>query len=333
MTYFMTFSESMKAIRPSDGLRLRMPTKQGADIEVHLYQSKFRYGASCLAAVPTTPANLAALGLGADHEDPHPWIVPPFGMMRSAFQKGGPFIRDGKLDSIPIDLDKIAVLSGVEAFRPDLGCFVPRRLSDTIAWGTTHPPADRSEWTIKMWVTTVVTRPATEEERNYLLVPWTDFGLGRLDLWLEQYRCWHKGLPIPTELSPPDEDTNYSDTTTHDTTTGLTATVTVLDESAGDDEGKHQLVLECAVGSTLDAHVNTLGYEANGYFLEALAVLWARTHTVTDVWLDPSADRIMILGDPEQITALTDYFLDLGRNFPHLDEAVARAVDAGIELD
>ncbi len=40
MTYFMTFSDSMRAIRPADGLRLRMPTKHGADIEVHLYQSK-----------------------------------------------------------------------------------------------------------------------------------------------------------------------------------------------------------------------------------------------------------------------------------------------------
>lgn len=182
MTYFMTFAESMKAIRPADNLRLRMPTKQGADIEVHLYQSTFRYGASCLVAVPATSANFAALGLGADHEDPHPWIIPPFGIMRNAFKKGGPFIREGKLDAAPIDLDKIAVLRNDATFRPDLGCFIPKYQSDTLPWGKPQHPVDQSEWTIKMWVKTVVTRPATEEERSYLPVPWMDYSLGRLDL-------------------------------------------------------------------------------------------------------------------------------------------------------
>lgn len=35
ITYFMQFDKSMKAIRPSDNTRLRMPTQNG-DIEVHV---------------------------------------------------------------------------------------------------------------------------------------------------------------------------------------------------------------------------------------------------------------------------------------------------------
>lgn len=333
MTYFMTFSESMKAIRPADGLRLRMPTKHGADIEVHLYQSKFRDGPSCLVTVPTTPANLTALGLDADLEYPHSWIIPPFGMLSGAFKKGGPFIRDGKLDSIPIDLNKVAIFDEHEVYRPDLGCFVPEHLSNTLPWGTTPTPLDRSDWKIKMWVTTVVTRPATEEERKYLLVPWTDFNMSRLDLWLEQYRCWHKGLPIPTEISYPDEDPDYSDTVTQSTKTGLTVATTVLDESAGDDAGKHQLTLECAVGSTLDEHVKTIGYEANGYFFEALATYWAKQNNVAGLWMNPTADRITILGAPGQITPLKSHILRLTRHLPRLDEAVTQAAEAGIEFD
>ena len=221
MTYFMTYSESMKAICPSDNLRLRMPTKQGTNIEVHIYQAVFRGSTSSLVAVPANPGNLAALGLDADHDEPRPWIIPPFSLLGRAFSKGGPFIPDGKLSRVPIDLAKTAVLDGHEVFRPDRGCFIPQHQADILPWEAVYRPVDRSEWTIEIWVETVVKRPATDEERNYLLVPWADFGPGYLDLWLEQYRCCHQGLPIPTELREPGDGHDCSDTTVETTGTGL----------------------------------------------------------------------------------------------------------------
>ena len=100
MTYFMQFDESMKAIRPSDNTRLRMPTHNG-DLEVHVYEAKHRSGGASLAAVPRTPENLAVLGLRAEVGQPSDWIIPPFPLLTSAFRKGGPFIRDGKVESVP----------------------------------------------------------------------------------------------------------------------------------------------------------------------------------------------------------------------------------------
>lgn len=134
-------------------------------------------------------------------------------------------------------------------------------------------------------------------------------------------------------MSEPDQDPDFSDSVTETTDSGLKATVTVLDEAAGDDAGKHQLVLECVVGSKLDEHVASLGHEANGYFFETLVTFWARSNEVTGLWLDPTADHVVILGDSGQITPLKSHVFALASDFPTLSEAVNQTEAAGIEFD
>ena len=121
-----------------------------------------------------------------------------------------------------------------------------------------------------MWVSGSAIRPATEEERDYQLIPWTFYPLGFLDLWLEQYRCYHLGFDIPTDVSPPDEDIDHG-AEESESSTGLKMRRVELDESAGELEGQHSVYLQVAAGSELDKAIAASGHEANGYFLEGVA--------------------------------------------------------------
>ena len=165
MTYFMQFDESMKAIRPSDNTRLRMPTR-GGDLEVHVYEAEHRIGGVCLAAVPRTPENLAVLGLGADVGQPSEWIIPPFPLLKSAFRKGGPFIRDGKIESVPGDFDPAKVAVGGEEYRPGPPAYIPTDLKDEIPLDVDS--VDTTNWRIRRWVGGQATRSATDEELSLI---------------------------------------------------------------------------------------------------------------------------------------------------------------------
>lgn len=190
----MTFDESMKAIRISDNVVLTMPTAKG-DIEIHVHKARFRDKSASLVSVPHNPQNLTALGLNdkntanADHGE---WIIPPFPLLGSAFTKGGPFVRSGKLDQTSTwDEETTNVLrNSSPLYRPDLCAFVPREKADEIPTGTPRSPIDKTQWTLKIWIKTVVTRSADGAERDLLPVPWTLYSVGHLDLWLEQYRCY-----------------------------------------------------------------------------------------------------------------------------------------------
>lgn len=141
-------------------------------------------------------------------------------------------------------------------------------------------------------------------DRDRLLVPWTSFAIGRLDLWLEQYRCYHLGLPVPTELSEPEEDSSFPDTDSTTTTAGLVLIPRVLDEPAGESEGKHLLRVEVATSSRIEQAVLDAGHEPNGYFLAGLAACVAGG--VDGLAPDPEGDGdgVSFLGGEEDLAAL-----------------------------
>lgn len=330
MTYFMQFDESMKAIRPSDNTRLRMPTR-GGDLEVHVYEAEHRMGGVCLVAVPRTPENLAVLGLGADVGQSSEWIVPPFPLLKNAFSKGGPFIRDGKVESVPGDFDPSKVTVGGDEYRPGLPGFVPKELKDEIPLDAAS--VDTSNWSIRIWVSGMATRRATVEERNYQLVPWVLYPIGFLDLWLEQYRCYHLGLDIPTELSPPDEDIDH-DAQESESASGLKMRLVKLDASAGDLEGQHTVYIQVVVGSDLDKAVAATGHEANGYFLEGLAEYFRSTGQIDgSVQLDPEGQGIGIYGDPKHVEKVRAVFGEVVGVPAEIAGLVEKAEAAGVEFD
>ena len=329
MTYFMQFDPSMKAIRPTDNTRLRMPTHNG-DIEAHIYYTKFRQIGPPLVAVPATDDNFRVLGLDpATHTETSRWIVPPFLLLSIAFQKGGPFIRDGKLsDDWPgFTREETAIVSG--DYRPGVPGFVARELD----YPLDVSEVDTTDWPIEMWVGGSAVREAEPEERNYQLVPWTYFPLGYLDLWLEQYRCFHLGLGIPTKLSPPEEDID-ADRDEHTTDTGMKTTVVALDESAGDDAGKHTMYAQVLVDSDIDKAVAATQYYAHGYFLEGVLTYWQATNQVDpELELDPEGDGIGITGAPEHVRAAREKLNALPTSAEEMQALVDDIEAAGIDID
>lgn len=330
MTYFMEFDESMKAIRPSDNTRLRMPTR-GCDLEVHVYEAKHRSGGACLVAVPRTPENLAVLGFGADVGSGSDWIVPPFPLLKNAFRKGGPFIRDGKVESVPGDFDPAKVAVGGDEYRPGLPGFVPTELKDEIPLDVDS--VDTSNWSIRIWVGGMATRRATVEERNYQLVPWVLYPIGFLDLWLEQYRCYHLGVDVPTELSRPDEDIDHG-VQESESASGLKMRRVELDASAGELEGQHTVYIQVVVDSELDKAVAATGHEANGYFLEGLAEYFKSTGQIDgSVQFYPEGEGIDIYGDPKHVEKVQAVFGEIAEAPAEMAELVEKAEAAGVEFD
>ena len=328
MTYFMQFDPSMKAIRPTDDTRLRMPTPSG-DLEVGLYRAKFQEG-GVLIGVRRTPENLAVLGLdpntGAGSENSE-WIVPPFKILSNAFAKGGPFIRDGKLDHTGFDPDSTVTNYG--RYTPGIPGFVPSE-SD---YALDVTDVDRSDWTMFVWLGGQAARLAGPEERSLPIVSRNLFSLGHLDLWLEQYRCFHLGLNIPTEFSPPDTDIDH-DCDEHTTDSGMKTTVIALDESAGDDAGKSTMYAKVLVDSELDKAVATTEYEANGYFLEGLLKYWQTTGQADpELELDPEADGIGILGQPDHVRTAREKLNTLPTTAEEMQALVADIKAAGIDID
>jgi|GEM_PF-1537353 len=330
MTYFMLFDESMKAIRPSDNTRLCMPTR-GGDLEVHVYEAEHRIGGACLVAVPRTPENLAVLGLGVDVGSGSDWIVPPFPLLKNAFRRGGPFVRDGKVESVPGDFDPAKVVVGGNEYRPGLPGFVPTELKDEIPLDVDS--VDSSDWRIRRWVTGSATRAATDEERDYQLIPWVLYPIGFLDLWLEQYRCYHLGVDIPTELSRPDEDIDHG-AQESESASGLKMRRVELDASAGELEGQHSVYIQVVVGSDLDKAVAATGHEANGYFLEGLAEYFKSTAQIDgSVQFDPEGEGIGIYGDPKHVEKVQTVFGEIAETPAEMAGLVEKAEAAGIEFD
>lgn len=330
MTYFMEFDESMKAIRPSDNTRLRMPTRGGA-LEVHVYEAKHRIGGACLAAVPRTPENLVVLGLGADVGQLSDWIVPPFPLLNNAFRKGGPFVRDGKVESVPGDFDPAKVAVSGDVYRPGLPGFVPTELKDEIPLDADS--VDTTKWSIEKWIGGSGVRDATDEERNYQLIPWAFCPIGFLDLWLEQYRCYHLGVDIPTELSPPDEDIDH-DAQESESASGLKMRRVELDASAGELEGQHSVYIQVVVGSDLDEAVAATGHEANGYFLEGLGEYFKSTGQIDgSVQFDPEGQGIGIYGDPKHVEKVQVVFGEIAEAPAEMAGLVEKAEAAGVEFD
>lgn len=330
MTYFMRFDESMKAIRPSDNTRLRMPTDTG-DVEVHVYEAKHRSGGASLVGVPRTQENLAVLGLPAETGKQSPWIIPPFPLLSDAFRKGGPFIRDEKVGTIPGSFDASKVAVGASLYRPGLPGFVPKELNDEIPLDVVA--VDHTDWKLFVWVSGSAIRPATEEERSYQLIPWTYYPLGFLDLWLEQYRCYHLGLDIPTELSPPDEDIDH-DAEETETSTGLKMHKVELDASTGELEGQHTVYIQVLVDSELDHAITATGHEANGYFLEGLACyLQSANHIDSNLQLDPEGEGIGIYGNPAHVDKAQAAFRNIAETPSKIAELVEQAEANGIEFD
>ena len=330
MTYFMQFDKSMKAIRPSDNTRLRMPTDAG-DVEVHVYEAKHRSGGASLVGVPRTAENLAVLGLSVDTGKQSPWIIPPFPLLKSAFRKGGPFIRDGKVEQIPSGFDPQKVVVGGEEYRPGPPAYIPYELKDDIPLNIES--VDPTAWDIEMWIGGSGVRPATEEERSYQLIPWTFYPLGFLDLWLEQYRCYHLGLEIPTELSPPDEDINH-DADETETPTGLKMRKVELDASTGELEGQHTVYVQVIVDSELDKAIAATGHEANGYFLEGVARYFQSIDRIdSDLQLDPEGDGIGIYGEPAHVDKAQATFTKVAESPVEIAKLINQAEEAGIEFD
>lgn len=330
MTYFMQFDKSMKAIRPSDNTRLRMPTDAG-DIEVHVYEAKHRSGGASLVGVPRTAENLTVLGLPTDTGKQSPWIIPPFPLLKSAFRKGGPFIRDGKVGTIPDGFDPQKVAVGGEEYRPGPPAYIPYKLKDDIPLDIES--VDPSDWRIRMWVGGSATRAATEEERCYQLIPWDYFSIGYLDLWLEQYRCYHLGLDIPTELSPPDEDIDH-DAEETETSTGLKMRKVELDASTGELEGQHTVYVQVMVDSELDKAIAATGHEANGYFLEGLArYLQSADRIDSSLQLDPEGEGIGIYGEPAHVEKAQATLTKVAESPAEIAKLINKAEKAGIEFD
>lgn len=330
MTYFMQFDESMKAIRPSDNTRLRMPTHNG-DLEVHVYEAKHRSGGASLAAVPRTPENLAVLGLRAEVGQPSDWIIPPFPLLTSAFRKGGPFIRDGKVESVPGDFDPAKVAVGGEEYRPGPPAYIPTKLKDEIPLDVDS--VDTSNWSIEKWIGGPGVREATDEERNYQLIPWGFNPIGFLDLWLEQYRCYHLGLKIPDELSRPDEDIDH-DAQESESASGLKMRLVELDASAGELEGQHSVYIQVVVGSDLHKAIAATGHEANGYFLEGLAEYFKSTGQIDgSLQFDPEGQGIGIYGDAEHVEKVRAVFGEVAETPTEIADLVEKAETAGIKFD
>ncbi|CAM4280394.1 MULTISPECIES: hypothetical protein [Corynebacterium] len=330
MTYFMQFDKSMKAIRPSDNTRLRMPTDTG-DIEIHVYEANHRIGGASLVGVPRTAENLAVLGLPAETGKQSPWIIPPFPLLKSAFRKGGPFIRDGKVEHIPDGFDPQKVVVGGKEYRPGPPTYIPYELKDDIPLNVES--VNPSDWRIRMWVSGAATRAATEEERSYQLIPWTYYPLGFLDLWLEQYRCYHLDQDIPTELSPPDEDIDH-DAEESETPTGLKMRKVELDASTGELEVQHTVYIRVLVDSKLDEAIAATGHEANGYFLEGLArYLQSADRIDPSLQLDPEGEGIGIYGEPSHVDKAQSAFTSIAERPAELAELVKQAEADGIEFD
>lgn len=336
MPYLMTFNESMKAIRVSDNTILSMPTSHGA-VEVQVHKSKYRDQAASLTSVPHNSQNLAALGLpsvqtpSGIHSE---WIIPPFALLKSAFTKGGPFVRLGNLTPASSWNERTTNIlrDSSPIYRPDLCAFVPREFTGSIPTGTPDAAIDKAQWTLKMWIKSVSTRSADANERKLLSVPWTLYSVGHLDLWLEQYRCYHLGLPLPTELSYPEEDISFNQPLIANTDTGLRTRTIELDESNSQLAGQHSMTVNSVIDSPLEQAITATGMDANGYIWEGLLSHWAQQHH-GNLTIDASAENSTITGDRKIITELRHWLTKLATNSDAVAEAIKNAQADGIEFD
>ena len=179
----------------------------------------------------------------------------------------------------------------------------------------------------------MATRRATVEERDYQLVPWVLYPIGFLDLWLEQYRCYHLGVDIPTELSRPDEDIDHG-AQEFESASGLKMRRVELDASAGELEGQHSVYIQVVVGSELDKAVAATGHEANGYFLEGLAEYFKSTAQIDgSEQFDPEGEGIGIYGDPKHVEKVQAVFGDVVGVPAEMAGLVEKAEAAGVEFD
>ena len=192
---------------------------------------------------------------------------------------------------------------------------------------------DTTNWSIEKWIGGSGVRDATDEERNYQLIPWAFCPIGFLDLWLEQYRCYHLGLEIPVELSRPDEDID-NDAQESESASGLKMRLVELDASAGELEGQHSVYIQVVVGSELDKAVAATGHEANGYFLEGLAEYFKSTAQIDgSEQFDPEGEGIGIYGDPKHVEKVQAVFGDVVGVPAEMAGLVEKAEAAGVEFD
>ncbi|WP_288864885.1 hypothetical protein [uncultured Corynebacterium sp.] len=284
-----------------------------------------------MVGVPRTAENLAVLGLPADTGKQSPWIIPPFPLLSDAFRKGGPFIRDGRVGTIPGGFDASKVAVGTSLYRPGLPGFVPKELNHEIPLDV--DAVDHTDWKLFVWVSGSAIRPATEMERDFQLVPWTYYPLGFLDLWLKQYRCYHLDLDIPTELSPPDENIDH-DAEETETPTGLKMRKVELDASTGELEGQHTVYVQVIVDSELDKAIAATGNEANGCFLEGVArYLQSADRIDPSLQLDPEGDGIGIYGNPAHVDKAQATLTKVAESPAEIAKLINQAEKAGIEFD
>ena len=338
MPYLMKFGPQFKAIRPTDNTLLSMPTENGP-LKIALLAAAFGAGVSALVAVPKTDENLRVLGLGAVSAPdlpPGKWIVPPFQLLRNAFAKGGPFIRAGKIG--PADMltapGTTYLADHPVMYRPDLADFIPASANAVIEIGASKKDIDRSEWRLTIRVGNAGVRMAEGDERNRSLVPWPDFAIGHLDLWLEQFRCHHLGLPVPTAISEPEEDIDFDKPEIITIDRGLITRLVQLDASAGDLAGQCSLWVEVTVDSSLDKAISTTGHYANGHFIASLASLASQHgYAPTPPNPDPEGQGTSFTGTPSTIKELRTSLINLGQDVERLVEVIRQADAQGYEFD
>ena len=154
-----------------------------------------------------------------------------------------------------------------------------------------------------------------------------------MDLWLEQYRCYHLGVDIPTELSPPDEDIDY-DAQESESASGLKMRRVELDASAGELEGQHSVYIQVLVGSELEKAIAATGHEANGYCLEGLAEYFKSTGQIGGgVQFDPEGQGVGIYGEPEQVEKVRAVFGEIAEAPGEIADLVEKVEAAGVEFD
>lgn len=212
MSYQIILKPDSAAIRRSDNLHLGLGLKGGL-LDSYLLRKNYLAGFGSLIGIPLTSNNLSILGVEDTTKakqlvrEKQEWIIPPFCLQNNFFRKGGPFTRIQKITRTDhtFDPENTAILSETEDYSPYILNFVPRRKLEIVTPNTDYSSLDRSDWRIKMHESKATVREPTLAERSLPLVPWTVFGLGDPDLWIEQFRCYCLGLPIPTDVKGADD--------------------------------------------------------------------------------------------------------------------------------
>lgn len=208
MSYQIVLCPGSKSIRAADGLHLGLNTKSGL-LDAYLIRNSFHDAKALLIRVPLTEKNTEALNITTTTrfknliKNQKEWAVPPFKIQPWVLRKGGAFTRLGRFpeNSLQFDSQQTATLFSSETFDPSCQMFIPKGCGKV----RSSDPRHRENWPIKIHTSGAAVREANETERAFPIVPWTDYALGNLDLWIEQFRCWCNGLRIPTEILGADD--------------------------------------------------------------------------------------------------------------------------------